>query len=262
MMASAHPSGRATTLVDIVFPGDTNHHGTLFGGVGLAHMDKVAFIAASRHAPVDFVTASCERIDFAEPARVGDIIEFSGRVVRVGRRSLAAEVTMTAEAPLTGERRSCGRGLFTMVAVGDTPTQPDWCLPPPHTTDPASIGDRTCMVDLVFPEQTSHYGSLYGGNALAFMAKAAFVEATRRSRRSVVMVAAEKADFACQIQKGEVIEVSPRVIEIGRSSMKIVVELAAEDLRASTRRRCGVAMFTMVALDARQRPTPIVVPAA
>lgn len=36
-------------LIDMVFPGDTNHHGTLFGGVALAHMDKVAFIAASRH---------------------------------------------------------------------------------------------------------------------------------------------------------------------------------------------------------------------
>ena len=52
-------SAPATTrLVDIVFPGDTNHHGTLFGGVGLSQMDKVAFITAARHAPVDFVTAS------------------------------------------------------------------------------------------------------------------------------------------------------------------------------------------------------------
>lgn len=36
-------------LIDMVFPGDANHHGTLFGGVALAHMDKVAFLAASRH---------------------------------------------------------------------------------------------------------------------------------------------------------------------------------------------------------------------
>ena len=76
-----------TRLIDIVFPGDTNHHGTLFGGVGLAHMDKVAFIAAARHARVDFVTASCERIDFVAPARLGDIVELTGRVVRAGRRS-------------------------------------------------------------------------------------------------------------------------------------------------------------------------------
>ncbi|MGO4386789.1 acyl-CoA thioesterase [Microvirga sp. 2YAF29] len=70
----------ATCLIDIVFPGDTNHHGTLFGGIGLAHMDKVAFIAASRHAHVDFVTASCERIDFEAPAHMGEIVELTGRI--------------------------------------------------------------------------------------------------------------------------------------------------------------------------------------
>ena len=43
-------------LIDMVFPGDTNHHGTLFGGVALAHMDKVAFLAASRHGRAPFVT--------------------------------------------------------------------------------------------------------------------------------------------------------------------------------------------------------------
>ena len=49
-------------LIDMIFPGDTNHHGTLFGGTALAHMDKVAFLAASRHGRATFVTAASERI--------------------------------------------------------------------------------------------------------------------------------------------------------------------------------------------------------
>ncbi|WP_026187658.1 hotdog domain-containing protein [Ensifer sp. BR816] len=57
-----------TTLINIVFAGDTNHHGTLFGGAGLALMDRVTFIAASRFGRVPFVTASCERVDFRKPA--------------------------------------------------------------------------------------------------------------------------------------------------------------------------------------------------
>lgn len=56
-------SARSVQLIDMVFPGDTNHHGTLFGGVALAHMDKVAFLAASRHGRAPFVTAASERID-------------------------------------------------------------------------------------------------------------------------------------------------------------------------------------------------------
>ncbi len=66
-MSQTSTPGRTTCLADIVFPGDTNHHGTLFGGIGLARMDMAAFIAASRHVPVDFVTASCEQVDFHAP---------------------------------------------------------------------------------------------------------------------------------------------------------------------------------------------------
>ena len=35
-----HTDEPIVRLIDMVFPGDTNHHGTLFGGVALAHMDK------------------------------------------------------------------------------------------------------------------------------------------------------------------------------------------------------------------------------
>lgn len=58
-------------LLDMIFPVDTNHHGTLFGGVALAHMDKVAFLAASRHGHPRFVTASSVKIDFAAVALKG-----------------------------------------------------------------------------------------------------------------------------------------------------------------------------------------------
>ena len=115
-------------LIDMIFPGDTNHHGTLFGGVALAHMDKVAFLAASRHGRAPFVTAASERIDFAAPALRGELVEATGRVVRVGTSALDVEVELTAEALLSGERRLCTRGRFTLVAVKG----PDTRLPLPQ----------------------------------------------------------------------------------------------------------------------------------
>lgn len=143
------PAATSTCLVDVVFPGDTNHHGTLFGGVGLAHMDKVAFITAARFGRADFVTASCEQIDFQAPCQLGDIIELQGRVIRKGRRSVAIQVTLHAEAPLSGERRSCGQGLFHMVAVGDTaPAFP--AIEPPAEGAQGGL-NLLRMVDLVFP---------------------------------------------------------------------------------------------------------------
>ena len=75
-MSPDHPvfSG-PTRLADIVFPGDANHHGTLFGGTGLAHMDKVAFLAATRHGRAPFVTAASDKIDFRAPGRIGEMVE-------------------------------------------------------------------------------------------------------------------------------------------------------------------------------------------
>lgn len=257
-MSEQLPSApRITRLIDIVFPGDTNHHGTLFGGIGLAHMDKVAFIAASRHASVDFVTASCERIDFKAPARLGEIVELTGRVVRVGRRSLAVEVDLVAEALLTNERRLCGRGVFNMVAVGKATDGSGWHLPPLPAQPEPSFADELRMVEMVFPGETSHYGSLYGGKALAAMGKAAFVAATRHCRKAVVMASSQRVDFVSHIQEGEVVELVPRIAKVGRSSMTVDVDLWAENLRSGDRRRCGHGTFVMVAVDEDHCPAAV-----
>lgn len=248
---SGETSPAVTRLVDIVFPGATNHHGTLFGGAGLAHMDRVAFIAAARHARCDVVTASCERIDFVAPAHLGEIVELTGRVMRVGRRSLGVEVEMIAEAALTGARRRCTCGVFNMVAVG-TPV----ALPQPPMQDLPGEG-RLRMADLVMPEQTSHYGSLYGGSALAMMAKAAFVVATRHARRAVVMASSRRVDFMSPLRPGEVAEVDAWRAETGRSSMTVEARLWSEDIATGARRLCGTGAFVMVAVDPDHRPVAI-----
>ena len=89
-------AGGPVRLIDMVFPGDTNHHGTLFGGVALAHMDKVAFLAASRHGRAPFVTAASQRIDFAAPARAGEMVEASGRIWSMKGHATAAAPTAPA----------------------------------------------------------------------------------------------------------------------------------------------------------------------
>lgn len=69
-------------LMEMVFPGETNHYGTLFGGQALALMDKAAFIAASRYARRTVVTASSERIDFHVPVRQGQLVDLQARSSR------------------------------------------------------------------------------------------------------------------------------------------------------------------------------------
>lgn len=238
-------------LIDMVFPGDTNHHGTLFGGVALAHMDKVAFLAATRHGRAPFVTAASEKIDFAAPARAGDMVEATGRVVRVGNASLDVEVELVAENPVSGQRRLCTRGRFTLVAVKGPGTR----LPLPSLAPaPAETDDGTLrMAEMVFPPQTNHYGTLYGGDALRMMGKAAFIAASRRARAVMVMAASDRIDFVSPIRAGEMVELAARVLMTGRSSIRIGVELWAEDLMTGERRRSASAMFTMVSVDSEGR---------
>ena len=242
-------------LVDLVFPGDTNHHGTLFGGAGLALMDRIAFIAATRHGRVPFVTASVDRVDFQAPARVGELVELVARVTRVGRTSMTVEVEMVAEGLVSGERRLCTRGSFSMVAVPEGKT-PGWCLPPlADMREPPGHG--TCMSDIVFADQANSSGRMFGGEALAAMTKAAFVAATRHGRCITVLAASERVDFRAPVAVGSIVDTMATVARVGRSSMTVAVELWSEDLTSGTRTCTANGRFVMVAVDRQDRPVPV-----
>ena len=106
-----------TRMVEMVFPTQTNHYGTLFGGYALELMDKSAFITASRFARKSMVTASSERIDFQTPVKQGHLVEVIGRIVKRGNSSVTVNVELFGENLLSGERRLCAHGNFVLVAV-------------------------------------------------------------------------------------------------------------------------------------------------
>lgn len=68
----------------------------------------------------------------------------------------------------------------------------------PHTdieTIEAGRLTEARLIEMVFPEQANHYGTLFGGQALALMDKAAFIAASRYARRAVVTARSEKVDW-------------------------------------------------------------------
>ncbi|RTL39222.1 MAG: acyl-CoA thioesterase [Candidatus Melainabacteria bacterium] len=117
MTLSTDLSKHDTCIVEMVFPTQTNHYGTLFGGHALELMDKSAFITASRYARKSMVTASSSKIDFHAPVRQGDLVEVIGRIVKKGRTSLQVKVELFSEDLLSGERQLCAQGDFVLVAV-------------------------------------------------------------------------------------------------------------------------------------------------
>lgn len=113
------------------------------------------------------------------------------------------------------------------------------------------------MLEIVFPDHTNHLGTLFGGQALAWMDKAAFLAASRYSRHTVVTARSEQVDFKQPIRQGQMVETIARVVEVGRSSIKVDVELIAEDLHSGERRLCTRGHFVMIALGDDGKPTQV-----
>jgi len=111
-----------------VFPPDTNHHNTLFGGSALAWMDEVAFVTATRFCRLPLVTVSSDRIDFKHAIPAGSIVELIGRVIAVGNTSLKVEVEVFVEGMYCGGREKAISGVFSLVAV-DADKKPVPVLP-------------------------------------------------------------------------------------------------------------------------------------
>jgi acyl-CoA hydrolase len=102
---------------DLMMPQDANILGHVFGGAVLSMMDKAAAIAAFRHARMNVVTVSVDRVDFREPIHVGDLVVMKASVNFVGRTSMEVGVRIEAEDLLTGARRHTNSCYLTFVAI-------------------------------------------------------------------------------------------------------------------------------------------------
>ena len=112
------PRSRARML-ELVFPKDTNYHGTAFGGWVLSLMDKAASVAAVRHAGGNVVTARMDGVDFHTPIRVGDAVALDAQGVKVGRSSMTIRVDVYREHMASGEQQLATSGFFVFVALDD-----------------------------------------------------------------------------------------------------------------------------------------------
>lgn len=122
---------------------------------------------------------------------------------------------------------------------------------------PAGVVTEARMIEMVFPGETNHYGTLFGGQALALMDKAAFIVASRFARRTVVTASSERIDFHAPVQTGQLVELVSRIASTGRSSIVVDVELYCEDLLTGARALATQGRFVLVALDAEGKPTPV-----
>lgn len=113
-----HPAtDRRMTLRVATLPRDTNHYGTIFGGVLLSYIDQAAAIAARDHGRHRWVTASFDRVDFKSPVHVGDVINLFTSTVRLGTKSVTIQVEVEAERFSQHACVAVTSATVTMVAI-------------------------------------------------------------------------------------------------------------------------------------------------
>jgi len=117
---SAKPARMSRSVVsDIIFPSDTNYHGTMFGGVVMQYIDKIATIASMRHSRRGVVTASSDSLDFLAPVKVGEAILLEAFVSWTHRSSMEVYVKVESENLFTGERKTTATSFLTFVALDE-----------------------------------------------------------------------------------------------------------------------------------------------
>jgi acyl-CoA hydrolase len=105
--------------VHMVFPNDLNSNNTVFGGLILAQLDRIAAVVADRHAGGVCVTVGVDAVQFMAPARGGDVLIFSASVNRAWTTSMEVGCKVEAERSGGGDRRHILSAYLTFVAMGE-----------------------------------------------------------------------------------------------------------------------------------------------
>jgi len=110
------------------------------------------------------------------------------------------------------------------------------------------------MVEVVFPNTTNHYGTMFGGKVVDLMDRAAFIVASKFSNQNMVTASVEHIDFYAPIKSGSLVELNADVVYTGRTSVTVKVDLFVERPVSKTRAHASSGYFTMVSVDESGRP--------
>ncbi len=113
----------------LMMPRDTNHQGTIFGGIILALIDQAGYIEARRHGLHRWVTASVDRVDFKAAVFVGEVVELNARTIKLGRSSVSVQVVVDSQRA-DGSWMRVTEAQLTMVSVDSQGRSIPFSAPP------------------------------------------------------------------------------------------------------------------------------------
>jgi acyl-CoA thioesterase YciA len=132
------PTDAQLVLKVIPMPRDVNGNGDIFGGWVMAQVDLAGAVIAAPYAQGRMATVAVNEFIFKQPVRVGDILSFFGKLVRIGRTSITIKIEVYAEHfQAQGKYTKVTEASLTYVAIDDNgrPRQ----VPRPTAQTPDSV---------------------------------------------------------------------------------------------------------------------------
>ena len=134
-MKEKTPRDSEIMMREMVMPGDTNAHGTVFGGKVLSWIDIAGAMCASLHRNTQVVTVHMDDIEFKSPINIGSHVIIKASLNYVGKTSMIVGVKVESTNPLTGIIRTTTKAYLTFVALDEfgKPTKVPRLIPETET---------------------------------------------------------------------------------------------------------------------------------
>jgi len=118
------------------------------------------------------------------------------------------------------------------------------------------VGELALRISAM-PADTNAAGDVFGGWIMAKMDMAAGSAAHVRARGRVATVAVSNLTFVRPVKVGNMISCYTEIVNVGRTSITVDVDVWARRARPDCNERVTKARFVMVAVDAEGHPRPV-----
>lgn len=116
--------------------------------------------------------------------------------------------------------------------------------------------EQTVVVttELILPSMANFMNNLQGGQLMHFMDITGALTCRKHSGYEVATVAVDKIEFRYPVKVGEVVTITSKLIWVGKTSMKVKINVVSENLKSGETKTTNIAFFSYVALDDTGHP--------
>jgi len=122
--------------------------------------------------------------------------------------------------------------------------------------NPTPQGDLSLQA-VAMPADTNPHGDIFGGWLMSQMDLAGYVSACEVADGRVATVAVEGMSFLTPVHVGAVVSCYSDIVEVGRSSVRVVVEVWINSRHDGEPIKVTEGTFVYVAIDDQRRTRPI-----